>query len=255
MSRRVSSPAVLASAAALTPAVPRRRSPRLQLLGEVHGHLVGLFLPIVVRDISAGGFSIVTAVEFPRDAVHHFELSVESDTRPPLVVRAQVVHSRMMASDPEVLYVTGFALTSDQPRASANEIAALVESVRQAAEARQEKTPAADGGERRQDERLSVLGALHGEFESLGVPLVVCDFGLGGCSVETHTPLEVGSVQFLRIDVYDSISVTLQARVAHSRRAPGPDRPTRYLTGLQFIDPDRNQVSEMLDLLISSRRA
>jgi len=255
MSRRAASSALAVdSQAGLTPAPQRRRSPRLQLLGEVHGQLVGIALPIVVRDISDGGFSIVTSIEFPQDAVHRFELALESDARPPIQVQARVVHGRLLAGDPEVLYVTGFAFTDDQPNATQADIRALVAELRRTTEARDGAAAEPSGAERRQDARLDVLGELHGEFESIGVPLVVRDLSLGGCAIETHSALEAGSTQFIRIDVYDSISVTLQVRVVHSRRVPGSLRPPRYVSGLQFIDADRNQISEMLSLLISSFR-
>jgi hypothetical protein len=252
MPRRASSAIAVQSQAGLTPAAQRRRSPRLQLLGEVHGQLVGIALPIVVRDISDGGFSIVTSLEFPKDAVHRFELALDADSRRPVQVQARVVHGRLLAGDPEVLFVTGFAFTDDQPYTSIAEIRALVGAIRRTAGARADAPPEASGVERRQEERLDVLGELHGEFESIGVPLVVRDFSLGGCAIETHSALEAGSTQFIRIDVFDSISVTLQVRVVHSRRVSGSLRPPRYVTGLQFIDADRNQVSEMLNMLISS---
>jgi hypothetical protein len=253
MPRRTASSAVaVQSQAGLSPAVQRRRSPRLQLLGEVHGQIVGIALPIVVRDLSDGGFSIVTSIDFPADAVHRFELALESDSRPPIQVQARVVHGRLLAGDPEALFVTGFAFTDDQPNASKADIRALVTELVRETGARKEVSPDASGSERRHDVRLDVLGELHGEFESIGIPLVVRDLSLGGCAIETHAPLEPGSTQFIRIDVYDSVSVTLQVRVVHSRRVSGSLRPPRYVSGLQFIDADRNQISEMLELLISS---
>jgi hypothetical protein len=252
MPRRAASAVAVQSQAGLTPAAQRRRSARLQLLGEVHGQMVGIALPIVVRDISDGGFSIVTSIEFPQDAVHRFELALESDSRPSIQVQARVVHGRLLAGDPEVLYVTGFAFTDDQPHTSKSDIRALVTELVRATSGRKEVSPDATGAERRQDARLDVLGELHGEFESIGIPLVIRDLSLGGCAIETHSPLEAGATQFIRIDVYDSISITLQARVVHSRRVSGSLRPPRYVSGLQFIDADRNQISEMLQLLISS---
>ncbi len=237
---------------ALAPAAQRRRSARLQLLGEVHGQLVGIDVPIVVRDISDGGFAILSTLEFPADAVHRFQLSLESDARFAQVAQVRVVHSRMVPGDTEVLYATGFEFTTEQPHTTREAVKALVDCVRAAAD---ERPDGATGAERRGEARHSVVGELHGEVEALGVPLVLRDFSLGGCSVETHQPLEIGAVHFVRLDVYDSISVTLQARVAHSRRSRGQDRPTFYITGLQFIDPDRRQISELLELLTRSLRS
>jgi hypothetical protein len=208
-------------------------------------------LPIVVRDISDGGFSIVTTIEFPADAVHRFQLMLDSAETAGVIVQAKVVHGRMMTGDVEVLYVTGFSLTTEQPHTTHAAIRSLVDSARIAAD-RTQRAPKPKGSERRRETRLDVLGELHGYIETMGIPMLVVDLSLGGCSIETHSPLETGSTQFVRIDVYDSVSVSLQARVAHSRRAPGGDRPTTYVSGLQFLDADRNQVGDLLTLMRSS---
>ena len=252
MARRTTPSAVATRSPALAPALQRRRSPRLQLLGEVHGQLVGVSVPIVVRDISDGGFSIVTTLEFPGDAVHRFQLMLDGDEGSAIVVQARVVHGRLMTGDLEVLYVTGFAFTPEQPHTSQAAIRTLVENARIIADRRPEPRKEPTGAERRREPRLDVLGELHGHIETLGMPLIVRDLSLGGCSIETGKPLETGSTQFIRLDVYDSLSVTLQARVAHSSRAAGTDRPTRFLSGLQFLDHDRNQVGELLGIVRSS---
>ena len=254
MPRRTTTSAVAARSPALSPALHRRRSPRLQLLGEVHGQLVGMTVPIVLRDISDGGFSIVTTLAFPADAVHRFQLMLEADEGSAIVVQARVVHGRMMTGDLEVLYVTGFAFTPEQPHTSPTAIRTLVENARIASDSHPEAAARPKGAERRREPRLDVLGELHGFIETMSLPLIVRDLSLGGCSIETHKPLESGSTQFIRIDVYDSLSVTLQARVAHSSRAAAADRPTRYISGLQFLDADRNQVGELLGFMRSSLR-
>lgn len=255
MARRTTTSATAARSPALAPALQRRRSPRLQLLGEVHGQLVGMAVPIVLRDISDGGFSMVTTIEFPADAVHRFQLMLDADEGSAIVVQARVVHGRMMTGDTEVLYITGFAFTPEQPHSSASAIRTLVENARIVSDHRPEPVKKPGGAERRRDPRLDVLGELYGYIETLNIPLIVRDLSLGGCSIETHQPLESGSTQFIRIDVYDSLSVTVQARVAHSSRAPGADRPTRYISGMQFLDADRNQVGDLLSFMRSTLHA
>jgi hypothetical protein len=144
---------------------------------------------------------------------------LEADQGSAIVVQARVVHGRLMTGDLEVLYVTGFAFTPEQPHTSPNAIRTLVENARIVSDSHPEGAARLKGAERRREPRLDVLGELHGFIETLGLPLIVRDLSLGGCSIETHKPLESGSTQFVRIDVYDSLSVTLQARVAHSSRA------------------------------------
>jgi len=252
MSSRVS-PSVPADLPALSPAPERRRSPRLQLLGEVHGQLVDMAVPIVVRNLSEGGFSIDTTLEFPDDAVHRFRLT-PSGSDDALIVQARAVHSYMTVVDKLARFVTGFAFTPDQPNTTHSAIERFVDETRSIVDARAEAAPSDNPADRRTDARLDVLGELHGEIESLGVPFLVRDFSMGGCCIETHTPLEVDQAHTIRIDVYDCLSVLLRARVAHSRRGSESDRPTRYVTGLQFLDADREQLSEMLGMLTSSLR-
>ena len=251
MANRVQTSAT-ADLPALKPALERRRSPRLQLLGEVHGQLVGMAVPILVRDLSEGGFSIDTTLEFPDDAVHRFRLTPAASDQA-IIVQARAVHSYLNVVDKQARFVTGFAFTAEQPHTTHSAIERLVDATRTLVDARGQAA-VGSGADRRTDARLDVLGELHGEIESLGVPFLVRDFSLGGCCIETHAPLEVDEAHTVRIDVYDCLSVLLRARVAHSRRGSESDRPTRYVTGLQFLDADRDQLSEMLGLLSSTLR-
>ncbi len=75
----------------------RRRSPRIELLGRVHGHSVSLDLPVRVVQISLGGMAIETAMAFPVGAVHLFRLTLGDDSTTELTGR--VMHSRNTAPD------------------------------------------------------------------------------------------------------------------------------------------------------------
>lgn len=235
----------------LAPAALRRRSARVQLLGEVHGNLVGMSLPAVVRDISEGGFSIESSLQFPATAKHLFHLTLGADVAEPVVVEARVVHSGPVEGAEPKSYLTGFSFTGTQPHATKEDIEEVVALARTMADMRDE----ADD-ERRIADRLNVLGEMHGEVLSLGVPLLVRDFGLGGCSVETHAALEQGVEYPVRLHLSDSLSVSIRARVAHTRRECEEGRPPRFVSGLQFVDPvgqSRRELGEMLGLLTSTR--
>jgi hypothetical protein len=54
----------------------RRRSPRIKILGKLHGRLVALDLPLTVLEISLGGLSFETDLEFPVGAVHEYRLTL-----------------------------------------------------------------------------------------------------------------------------------------------------------------------------------
>ena len=45
--------------------IERRRSPRVELVGRLHGHDVSLDVPVVVRELSLGGMAIETTFSFP----------------------------------------------------------------------------------------------------------------------------------------------------------------------------------------------
>jgi hypothetical protein len=75
----------------------RRRSPRIELLGRLHGHSVSLDLPVRVVQISLGGMAIETAVSFPVGAMHLFRLTLGDDSTTELVGR--VMHSRNTAPE------------------------------------------------------------------------------------------------------------------------------------------------------------
>lgn len=73
----------------------RRRSPRIELLGRLHGHSVSLDLPVRVVQISLGGMAIETAVPFPAGAMHIFRLTLGDGSSTELT--GKVMHSRNTA--------------------------------------------------------------------------------------------------------------------------------------------------------------
>ena len=90
----------------------RRRSPRIEILGRLYGHVVSLGLPIVVVEMSLGGCAIQTAIEFPLGAVHEFNLTLGDGSS--VVVRGQAVHSKNVAAeDEEPSYLTGIQFIDD----------------------------------------------------------------------------------------------------------------------------------------------
>jgi hypothetical protein len=102
------------------------RAPRLEVVGQVRGQLVAMNVPIVMRDISAGGFSIESSVAFHRGALHQFRFTTEAGVA--VVLRGSVVYSRAGASrDAALGHVTGFAFVREPQ--SAEKIAVLLDSV------------------------------------------------------------------------------------------------------------------------------
>ena len=92
----------------------RRRAHRVEVLGQLHGHVVALKLPLVVRDIGSGGFSVETPVPFPIDSTHSFRFTTADGHE--VRVKAESVRClRVSPADAHPAYITGFEfVTSDR---------------------------------------------------------------------------------------------------------------------------------------------
>lgn len=60
--------------------VERRRSPRIELLGQLHGRVVAYDGSVVVRNISLGGLSLESTFPFTVGVVHSFRLTLGDDS-------------------------------------------------------------------------------------------------------------------------------------------------------------------------------
>ena len=93
-------------------------------------------------------------------------------------------------------------------------------------------------------------------MDSLDSPLVVRDMSLGGLSMETAFPLEVGSVHELRLAVGESSWVRLRVEVRHCRKTRGSGTSPRFITGVRFVDGPGPQgpttVADLIDTIKSS---
>jgi hypothetical protein len=92
----------------------RRRSPRVQILGRLHGQVVAFDLPVAVIDISLGGLNFQASVPFPVGAVHDFRLTLGDASH--VVLRGRVVHSTLIADDDDAhVYVMGVQFIDEEP--------------------------------------------------------------------------------------------------------------------------------------------
>jgi len=90
----------------------RRRSPRLQILGRLHGHAVSMNVDVKIREISLGGMAIETAFAFPIGAVHEFRIELADGSNTQLLGR--VVHCRPeLRTDAPTLFITGIAFIEE----------------------------------------------------------------------------------------------------------------------------------------------
>jgi hypothetical protein len=91
----------------------RRRSPRIEILGRVHGQAVSLDVPLTVREISLGGMSIEVPVAFPIDAIHEFRLTLGDGST--VLLRGRVVYCRPFRGEAGQLFVCGLHFVDDEP--------------------------------------------------------------------------------------------------------------------------------------------
>jgi len=83
----------------------RRRSPRVVLMGRVHGQLISANLPVEVRELSLGGMSIETREGFQTGSVLNFMLTLGDGAG--VLVAGRVVYSRLLDGTDPAMYVSG----------------------------------------------------------------------------------------------------------------------------------------------------
>jgi len=84
----------------------RRRSPRIELLGKLHGHVVALDVPLHVTELSMTGMGLQTGFDLPLDAVHSFRLTLGDGST--VILAGRVVRcQKVVREGEEVVYVSG----------------------------------------------------------------------------------------------------------------------------------------------------
>jgi hypothetical protein len=108
--------------------VERRRNPRINIVGQLHGRAVQADEPVAVREISLGGMALETPFPFPPDAVCDFQLELGDGSV--LDLRARATHSHAAPSaSPSPVYVTGFAFV-DMDAEDTDDVTHLIDRVK-----------------------------------------------------------------------------------------------------------------------------
>ena len=109
------------------PRPSRRRFPRLQVMGRVEGQVMPLDVPLIVRDLSRGGFSCESTVPFPPGTVHHFRFTTVAGAV--VSIDATAVHCRLTRADAEGhhAYISGFEFQSTE--ATDQAVAVLIDTL------------------------------------------------------------------------------------------------------------------------------
>jgi hypothetical protein len=103
----------------------RRRAPRAQILGRLHGRLVTLDADVQIRELSLGGMALESDIPFPADAIHQFEIFLGDGSR--VTVVAQARHSRLIESGTQPRYLTGFQFID---AGASEDVTSVIDSIR-----------------------------------------------------------------------------------------------------------------------------
>jgi hypothetical protein len=101
--------------------------------------------------------------------------------------------------------------------------------------------------EKRDAERLAILGALQAEI-MVFQPILVNEISRIGVTVETHFPMQIDSLHDLRLTL-GSKSLVLKARVAHSHIRDVDQINVVYHTGLEFVSPSPAALSAIVEFV------
>ena len=88
--------------------------------------------------------------------------------------------------------------------------------------------------DKRDPERIEILGELHGEV-MVFQPLSIKEISRGGCLVETAFPLHINSLHDIKLTLGDQ-SVVLKGRVAHCSISDVDQEVVHYRSGIEFIE-------------------
>ena len=105
------------------------------------------------------------------------------------------------------------------------------------------------GEDKRQAERVAMLGELYGEV-MVFQPMLVRDVSRGGVTVETRFPLQIDSLHDLRLTLGDT-SVIVKGRVVHSFISDVDQDIVIYRTGFEFVEPSSAVTGAIVSFLES----
>lgn len=109
--------------------------------------------------------------------------------------------------------------------------------------------------ERRDDERIPILGELNGEVMVLQ-PMTITEIGRGGLQIETAFPFHIDSLHEFRLALGDR-AIVAKGRVTHCSIIDVEQEFVRYRSGIQFVELSERileVVAAFVDAIKSGRR-
>ena len=101
--------------------------------------------------------------------------------------------------------------------------------------------------EKRDSERLDMLGGLHGEV-MVFQPMAIREISRGGAQIETAFPLQLDSLHDFRLTLGER-SVVVKGRVAHCRISDVDQELVTYRSGIEFVEASERIISVIADFL------
>lgn len=107
----------------------RRRSPRVAIVGHLHGVAVSVDAPVRVLDLSLGGMAIETAMAMPIGTVQEFQLTLGDGSL--VLLKGRVVRSKNSALEGEpAVYLMGVQFVDDEAPAESADVGDLLDKLR-----------------------------------------------------------------------------------------------------------------------------
>src|SRR6266851_8681105 len=91
------------------------------------------------------------------------------------------------------------------------------------------------GSDKRDTERVEILGELHGEV-MVFQPMAIKEISRGGAQVETGFPLHLDSLHDFRLTLGDR-SLVVKGRIVHCSISDVDQELVLYRAGIEFIEP------------------
>jgi hypothetical protein len=116
--------------------------------------------------------------------------------------------------------------------------------------------PVPDPDNKRDGERIQILGELHGEV-MLFEPMAIREISRGGAQVETAFRLQMDSLHELRLTLGDR-SIVVKGRVVHCSISDVDQELVIYRSGIEFVElSDRvcSVITGFIDAIKDGRRA
>jgi hypothetical protein len=112
------------------------------------------------------------------------------------------------------------------------------------------------GDEKREKERIEILGELRGEV-MVFQPMAIKEISRGGAQIETGFPLQLDSLHDFRLSLGDRF-VVVKGRVAHCSITDVEQELVLYRAGIEFIEPPERVatvIADFIEAITSGRRA